>query len=62
MRKGGYSRLGVFGTMNHYDNSGYKIGESRPGLFGSVNTYDSSGDRISRSDTSNIKKWGKVPM
>lgn len=48
MRKGGYSRLGVFGTMNHYDNSGYKIGESRPGLFGSVNTYDSSGDRISR--------------
>lgn len=47
MRKGGYSRLGVFGTMNHYDNSGYKIGESRPGLFGSVNTYDSSGDRIS---------------
>ena len=28
MRKGGYSRLGVFGTMNHYDNSGYKIGES----------------------------------
>ena len=20
MRKGGYSRLGVFGTMNHYDN------------------------------------------
>lgn len=50
MRKGGYSRLGVFGTMNHYDNSGYKIGESRPGLFGSVNTYDSSGDRISRSD------------
>lgn len=46
MRKGGYSRLGVFGTMNHYDNSGYKIGESRPGLFGSVNTYDSSGDRI----------------
>lgn len=52
MRKGGYSRLGVFGTMNHYDNSGYKIGESRPGLFGSVNTYDSSGDRISRSDKS----------
>ena len=39
MRKGGYSRLGVFGTMNHYDNSGYKIGESRPGLFGSVNTF-----------------------
>lgn len=29
MRKGGYSRLGVFGTMNHYDNSGYKIGESK---------------------------------
>lgn len=38
--------------MNHYDNSGYKIGESRPGLFRSVNTYDSSGDRISRSDKS----------
>lgn len=54
MRKGGYSRLGVFGTMNHYDNSGYKIGESRPGLFGSVNTYDSSGDRISRRGCYNM--------
>lgn len=33
MRKGGYSRLGVFGTMNHYDNSGYKIGESKSVLI-----------------------------
>ena len=35
MKKEGYSRPGLFGTMNHYDNSGHKVGESRPGLFGS---------------------------
>ena len=39
MKKEGYSRPGLFGTMNHYDNRGHKVGHSRPGLFGSVNTY-----------------------
>ena len=64
MRKGGYSRLGVFGTMNHYDNSGYKIGESRPGLFGSVNTYDSKVSSIEdNQDTVNalMKKLKNPP-
>lgn len=28
------SRLGLFGTTNHYDSRGKKIGESRPGLLG----------------------------
>ena len=36
MTKEGYSRPGLFGTMNHYDNRGHKVGHSRPGLFGSV--------------------------
>lgn len=43
--KKGYSRPRLFGTMNHYDNSGHKVGESTPGLFGSVNTYDSNGNK-----------------
>ena len=38
MNKKGYSSPGLFGSMNHYDASGKKIGESRPGLFGSVTT------------------------
>ena len=42
MTKEGYSRPGLFGTMNHYDNRGHKVGHSRPGLFGSVNTYDNN--------------------
>ena len=33
-KKDGYSRLGLFGGMTHYDNKGHKIGESRPGIFG----------------------------
>ena len=39
MRKEGYSRPGLFGTMKHYDANGNKIGESRPGFFGSMNNY-----------------------
>lgn len=35
----GYSRPGWFGTVNHYDVNGKKIGESRPGFFGSTNYY-----------------------
>lgn len=50
MKKGGYSRPGLFGTVNHYDASGHKVGESRPGLFGGFNTYDNSGHQTSHSD------------
>ncbi len=50
MKKEGYSRPGLFCTMNHYDNSGHKVGHSCPGLFGSVNTYDNNGHKTSRSD------------
>ena len=38
MSKSGYSRSGLFGTINHYDSHGHKIGESRPGIFGSYDT------------------------
>lgn len=31
MAKKGYSRQGLFGTINHYDSNGKKVGESRPG-------------------------------
>lgn len=29
-KKEGYSRVGFFGEINHYDAKGHKIGESRP--------------------------------
>lgn len=32
------SRPGLFGTTNHYDNSGHKVGRSEPGFFGSKKT------------------------
>ena len=32
------SRSGFFGTLNHYDEKGKKIGESRPGWFGDKKT------------------------
>lgn len=40
-KKDGYSRPGLFGSINHYDSKGHKIGESRPGFFGGMNHYDS---------------------
>ena len=40
MKKEGYSRPGLFGTMKHYDANGNKIGESTPGFFGGMNNYD----------------------
>ena len=40
-KKDGYSRPGLFGSINHYDSKGHKIGESRPGIFGGMNHYDS---------------------
>ena len=45
MSKKGYSRPGLFGTVNHYDANGKKIGESRPGFFGGMNNYDSNGKK-----------------
>ena len=39
------SRPGLFGTTNHYDSRGRKVGESRPGLFGTVNHYDAKGKK-----------------
>ena len=38
--KKGYSRPGLFGTLNHYDSNGKKIGFSSPGLFGSMNNNE----------------------
>lgn len=35
-KKDGYSRPGLFGSINHYDSKGHKIGESRPGFFGGI--------------------------
>ena len=43
------SRPGLFGTTNHYDSRGKKIGESRPGLFGVTNHYDARGKKIGSS-------------
>ena len=43
------SRPGLFGTTNHYDSKGKKIGESRPGFFGSTNHYDAKGKKIGSS-------------
>ena len=40
-KKDGYSRPGLFGSINHYDSKGHKLGESRPGFFGGMNHYDS---------------------
>ena len=40
-KKDGYSRPGLFGSINHYDSKGHKIGVSRPGFFGGMNHYDS---------------------
>lgn len=43
MKKEGYSRPGLFGTINHYDANGHKVGHSSPGLFGTMNNYDANG-------------------
>lgn len=49
MKKEGYSRPGLFGTMKHYDANGNKIGESRQGFFGSMNNYDANGHKVGHS-------------
>ena len=32
-----YSKKGLFGNINHYDEKGKKTGQSRPGLFDTYN-------------------------
>ena len=49
MKKEGYSRPGLFGTMKNYDANGNKIGESRLGFFGSMNNYDANGHKVGHS-------------
>ena len=37
MKKEGYSRHGLFGSVNTYDNNGHKTSHSDRGLFGGFN-------------------------
>lgn len=39
MSKKGYSRPGLFGGLNHYDDKGHKRGHSNPGFLGGFNHY-----------------------
>lgn len=43
---------GLFGTINHYDANGKKVGESRPGFFGGMNNFDVNGKKIGHSSPS----------
>lgn len=52
MANKGRSEPGLFGTINHYDEHGKKIGYSEPGLFGGYNTYDAKGNKTGHSDPS----------
>lgn len=45
MSKKRYSRPGLFGSINHYDSNGKKVGESCPGFFGGLNHYDDKGHK-----------------
>ena len=40
MKKEGYRRPGLFGSVNTYDNNGHKKSHSDRGLFGGFNHYD----------------------
>ena len=40
MSKKGYSRPGLFGSINHYDEKEHKRGHSNPGFLGGFNHYD----------------------
>ena len=42
------NRVGLFGTVSHYEN-GRKIGESRPSLFGGSKFYDNRGRKVGES-------------
>lgn len=50
MDKKGRSDLGLFGTINHYDEHGKKVGRSEPGLFGGYTNYDANGKKIGHTD------------
>ena len=50
MANKGKSVPGFFGTINHYDEHGRKIGHSDPGLFGGYNNYDANGRKVGHSD------------
>ena len=56
-KKDGYSRPGLFGSINHYDSKGHKIGESRPGFFGGMNHYDDKGRKTGHSDRNFLGDW-----
>ena len=43
------SRPGLFGSTNHYDQKGHKIGSSRQGIFGSTTHYDAKGHNVGSS-------------
>ena len=53
--KKGYSRPGLFGSINHYDENGKKVSESRPGFFGSMKHYDNKGKKQQRRAKKKVK-------
>ena len=50
MANKGKSVPGLFGTINHYDEHGRKIGRSEPGIFGGYTNYDANGRKTGHSD------------
>lgn len=50
MANKGRSTPGLFGSINHYDEHGKKVGHSEPGFFGGYNHYDGNGRKIGHSD------------
>ena len=49
MANRGRSIPGFFGTIDHYDERGRKIGRSKPDLFGGYVNYDANGRKIGHS-------------
>ena len=49
MSKKGYSRSGLFRSINHYDANCKKIGHSSPSFFGGMNHYDNNGHKVGES-------------
>ena len=45
------SRPGLFGTTNHYDSKGRKVGYSQQGAFGSTAHYDARGCKVGSSQS-----------
>lgn len=50
MAGNGRSQRGLFGSVNHYDENGKKIGHSDPNLFGGYTHYDADGKKTGHSD------------